>query len=95
MADKRYSIITNQLDFCMKCGKPGAHKHEVFFGRNRQLSIEDGMVVPLCYWHHEGNDSPHLNRSIDLSLKKSAQKAWEQKYGSREDFIKRYGKSYL
>lgn len=97
MADKRYSIVVNDLSECFICGRPHPHKHEIFFGRtgNREKSIEDGMVIALCYEHHEGIFSPHRNREFDLTLKRNAQAIWESKYGERGDFIERYGKSYL
>ena len=95
MADKRFSILVDDLDYCIVCGKPHPHKHEVFFGSKRTLSIKYGMVLPLCYLHHEGNESPHMNREIDLQYKKKAQAIWESTYGTREDFIRIFGKSYL
>ena len=46
---KRYSIITKDLEHCIECGRTGINKHEVFYGTaNRKLSIEDGLVIPLC-----------------------------------------------
>lgn len=95
MADKRFSIIVDDLSYCVVCGKPHPHKHEVFFGKNRKLSIKYGMVIPLCYEHHEGNESPHMDREIDLQFKQEAQAIWESTYGTREDFIRIFGKSYL
>lgn len=96
MADKRFSIIVEDLDYCIVCGRPHPHKHEVFFGeKQRKHSIKYGMVLPLCYEHHEGNDGPHLNRATDLHYKEMAQLAWERAYGSRTDFIRIFGKSYV
>jgi len=96
MADKRFSIIVHDLDYCIVCGRPHPHKHEVFFGeKQRKHSIEHGLVLPLCYIHHEGNDGPHLNRKTDLHYKEVAQRVWESKCGSREEFRRIFGKSYL
>lgn len=96
MADKRFSIIVDRLDYCIVCGRPHPHKHEVFFGeKQRKHSIKYGMVLPLCYEHHEGDASPHMNREIDLKYKKKAQLTWEATYGNREDFIRIFGKSYI
>ena len=95
MADKRFSILVDDLDYCIVCGKPHPHKHEVFFGSKRKLSIKYGMVLPLCYLHHEGDESQHKDREIDLQYKKKAQAIWESTYGTREDFIRIFGKSYL
>ena len=95
MADKRFSVIVDDLSYCIECGRPYPHKHEVFFGeKQRKHSIKYGMILPLCYLHHEGNDSPHHNRVIDMRYKKKAQAIWESIYGTREDFIRIFGKSY-
>ena len=96
MADKRFSILVDDLSYCIVCGKPYPHKHEVFFGeKQRKHSIKYGMVLPLCYEHHEGDQSPHRDRAIDLQYKEKAQEIWENTYGNREQFIKIFGRSYL
>lgn len=48
---KRYSILDN-LEKCYFCEVPKQHIHEVYFGRNRQRSIENGFCVGLCNKHH-------------------------------------------
>lgn len=95
MADKRKSILVNSLDHCIVCGRCHPHKHEVFFGRNRQLSIKYNMILPLCYEHHEGINGPHRNRQVDLKYKRAAQTAWEEQYGTRNMFISLFGRSYI
>lgn len=95
---KRYSIIM-ELNKCLVCNaKHELHIHEVFFGTSkRKLSIEDGMCVTLCPFHHNASiQGVHLNRQLDLQIKRKAQKIWMKYYNkNEEDFIKRYGKSYL
>ena len=84
--------------YCLVCGTENAlHKHHIFYGSaNRKLSEEDGAFCYLCYMHHNGgNYGVHFNKDLDLRLKKECQRAWEEKNGTREDFIKRYGKSWL
>lgn len=96
MADKRKSILVDNLDYCYVCGKPYPHKHEVFFGvKNRKLSIKYGLILPLCQEHHEGDPSPHRDRIIDMSYKKMAQEVFEREIGTREDFMKIFGRNYL
>ena len=70
--------------------------HHVFYGStNRKKSDKDGMVIWLCNYHHNmSNYSVHFNKKLDLRIKKEAQEVYEKKH-SREEFIKRYGKSYL
>ena len=72
------------------------HKHHIFFGTaNRKKSEEFGCWVYLCAGHHNMTDySVHFNKELDLKLKKECQKEFE-KYGSREDFRRIFGKSYL
>lgn len=92
---KRYSILNN-LSKCFYCRRPSQHIHEVYFGKNRQISIENGFCVGLCAWHHNlgGKDSVHENRAMDLELKKMYQKKYEESH-TREEFIKLIGRSYL
>lgn len=96
---KRYSIITKDLDHCIECGRNDCEKHEVFFGTaNRRLSIEDGLVIPLCNAeHHKGNlIGIHQDEKLNLKWKRIAEEKWLQFYNkTEEDFIKRYGKNYL
>lgn len=97
--DKRYSILTNDLEHCIECGRNNCEKHEVFFGTaNRKLSIEDGLVIPLCKAeHHKGNlIGIHQDQKLNEKWKKKAQRKWQEYYGrTKEDFIKRYGRSYI
>lgn len=74
------------------------HRHEVFYGvRNRQKSIDDGLVVFLPpELHNTSSLGVHYNKALDLELKKAAQKRWCEYYDKTiEEFIKRYGKNYL
>ena len=74
----------------------GLHKHHIFFGANRKISETDGCWCYLCGRHHNlSKEGVHFNRDIDLMLKRIAQANWEKTNGSREEFIKRYGKNYL
>ena len=96
---KRYSIITNDLENCIECGTKNIELHEVFYGgRNRNKSIEDGLVIPLCKkYHHRGNlIGIHKDKKLNLKYKKIAEQKWLNYYDkTTDDFIKRYGKNYL
>ena len=72
-------------------------RHEVFFGKNRQKSIEDGLVVFLePKLHNMSEYGVHFNPSFDKELKEIGQRTWMKYYDkTEEDFIKRYGKNYL
>lgn len=89
----RYSIITNDLKHCYICterGKANIPKqdlHEVYGGKNRKISIENGLVVPLCR-------QCHIDYEVLKWLKKFVQLEYEETH-SREEFINLIGKSYL
>lgn len=95
----RYSIITKDLTRCIECGRTNVEKHEVFFGSaNRKLSIEDGLVIPLCKeLHHNGNlIGIHKDKNLNEKWRKIAEKRWCEFYNKTpEQFLKRYGRNYL
>ena len=73
-------------------------RHEIFFGiKNRQKSIEDGLVVFLTpELHNMSNYGVHFNPTFDMELKELGQKVWMEYYNkTEEDFIKRYGRNYI
>ena len=89
------SIISNDKR-CFVCGCPiGLHRHHCFHGINRKNADNDGCWIYLCFSHHTGMEGVHNNRALDVMVMKMAQMVWESKIGSREEFRKRYGKSYL
>lgn len=90
------SIIQKEKE-CFLCKSPYVHKHHIFFGTaNRKLSEQDGLTVWLCPMHHNASRfGVHFNIDLDDDLKQLAQSKWEEKYGTREEFIKRYGKNHL
>lgn len=68
------------------------------FGKNRKLADQDGLIVPLCPEHHRGTFGVHgkYGHDLDIRLKKTAETAWLKETGkTTEDWIKRYGRSYL
>ena len=74
----------------------GLECHHIFGGANRPLSTKDGLVVWLCQRHH--NTVPygvHYNQKNMELLRQDGQKRWEQIYGTRDEFLKKYGKNYL
>ena len=83
---------------CLICGTVRyLHKHHIFYGTgNRAVSETDGCWCYLCARHHNMSSAGvHFNRVLDLKLKRRCQEKWEAKHGNREEFIRRYGKSYL
>lgn len=90
------SIISNDKK-CIVCEDVYVHKHHIYEGTaNRKKSEQDGCWCYLCPKHHNmSNEGIHYNRDFNEKMKKECQRRWEEIYGSREDFIRRYGRSYL
>ncbi len=97
------SIVSNEK-YCYLCmhkyGVVNArqlHKHHCFHGTaNRTLAESDGLFISVCLNCHEiDRDAIHNDHETDLFVMQQAQKAYEEKLGSREQFIVRYGKNFL
>ena len=89
---KRYSVFTDDLDHCIICGNKKDHLHEIFFGSNRQKSMQYGFVIPLCTEHHA---EMHINKDWQEYWHVKGQEYWEKNISSRKEFIRVFGKSYL
>lgn len=91
---QRTSVIVSNDKKCSICGSFYSHldKDEIFGGRNRQNSMKYGFILYLCRDCHikKTNDE-----KLALKFKKEAQKYFEKNIGSREEFIKIFGKNYL
>lgn len=88
-------MIGKNNDYCDVCGKyiyGGKDKHHLMNGPYRQKSEEDGLYI---YLHHSCHMWLHNHPKSMRTFKQKGQKYYEEHIGSREDFIKRYGKSYL
>lgn len=74
-------------------------RHHVFGGSNRKKSEKYGFVVPIRYdLHPNGAAFSHGSEKkamIDQYLKSKCQEWYEENIGSREDFIREFGKSIL
>ena len=90
-------IQTNKK--CIECGSVfNLHLHHILFGKNRAKADEDGLVVWLCYEHHEGTNGVHgkNGHNLDMKLKILAEQKWcEYYHKTPQDFLSRYYKNYL
>lgn len=93
------SIIPGDDEYCYLCKKIGVTTratdvhHMVFGTGKRKLADEDGLTVHLCRLHHRLLHDRGGNKE---ELQTLAQEVWQTHYGkTKEDFIARYGKSYL
>ena len=91
--------IMHSTKRCIVCGRTdGLERHHVFFGNPRRgLSEEYGCWCWLCHEHHQGTLGVHgkQGHELDQALKEYAQTMWETEYGTRDDFIRIFRKSYL
>ena len=84
------------MDHCYFTGTAPVERHHIFGASNRKLSEKYGYVIPLSpYLHPNGAQATEQGRNLDLVLKQMAQKHFEQHHGSRDDFRRIFGKSYL
>ena len=93
---KPFSVLADDLEHCIITGDSNIAIHHVFNGPNRHLSEKYGFLVPLRPdWHNMTAYSIHMDQQFDESMKRKAQRYYEEHYGNREDFIREFGKSYL
>lgn len=81
---------------CVVCGSPYVQRHHIIMGTgNRRISDKHGYIIPLCMEHHTGGNGIHRNRGMALYWMQLAQEHYEQHKGTRTDFIREFGRSYL
>lgn len=98
MPKKLWSVFTDDMEHCYFTGTPYVHRHHIFYGSLRPKSEKYGYIIPIAYYLHENApDSVHMdpNQGLDLRLKQMAQKHFEENCGTREDFRRIFGKSWL
>lgn len=92
----RKSVLTDDLKHCMITGSENVHIHHVFGGSNRKKSERYGFIIPLHPdFHNMSNLGIHFNRPMSLKYKRLCQEWYEDNIGTRDKFIKEFGKSYL
>ena len=93
------SIVTDYLGICIFCGRPAECEHHLIFGTaGRELCEKDGLKVPACNNCHNMGEKMrrvHDNPMAERLSKMLGQAIFEGKIGTREEFRKRYGISYL
>ena len=91
------SIVSNEKK-CLVCGMTyRLEKHHVFYGfANRRKSDQDGAWVWLCHAHHTGfKYAVHTNQLLDDRIKQITERRWIKRYGTEEDFMRRFGRTWL
>lgn len=96
MAKKLWSVFTDDMDHCYFTGSPVVERHHIFGGFNRNRSEKYGYILPVHpVYHPNGAQAGPGWQEIDLKLKQMAQTHYEANHGTREDFIKEFGRNYL
>ena len=97
--NRLWSIFTDDMDTCIFTGSNIVERHHVFAGKARRKKCEKyGFIAPLRPDKHPNGVyfvRTEENLKIDNYLKQQCQIYFECHYGSREDFRKEFGKSYL
>lgn len=94
MNNYRKSIVSN-YNTCFLCGSHNKIEiHHCFNGALRKKSTKYGLVVPLCYECHRGQNGVHNNAEKMLYLKRIGQTLFERYYPN-ENFLEIFHKNYL
>ena len=93
------SIIQHNKE-CYICGctvEELLSPHHCISGRGRRDNAERlGLKIWLCYRCHKAlHDKDNNDADFDLQMKQLAQRTFEEKIGTREEWIKLFWKSYL
>ena len=91
------SILGSRKGCCYLCGRYGqTEEHHIFGGSNRTLSEQYGLKVDLCLeCHRFGKHAVHKDYAVMDELHRQGQEAFESRIGSRKEFMKIFGRSYL
>lgn len=95
MGEIEASVLVESMELCIVCKRPAQQWHHVFGSYNRKKSTEYKYIIPLCEEHHTGTNGVHRNRQMDIHFKQMAQRHYEKNHGSRRQFIKEFGKSWI
>lgn len=90
------SIIQDEKVCFITGATCGLDLHHCIYGPNRKKADKLGLTVWLRHDIHMAlHDRQRPFHTLADDLKKIAQKAYEEKVGSRSDFMREFGKNYL
>ena len=99
MAKRLRSVFTDDMDCCMFTGSYQVERHHIFYnmgGGMKEKCEKYGFIAPLRPdLHPNGVFAGKDAKKVDLRLKTMAQEYYEANYGTREDFRREFGISYL
>ena len=92
-------IDKNEARVCWHCGRMyGIEEHHMIHGTsNRKHSERLGLVIDLCSECHTGRNrhSAHNSPEWNLKYKQMAQRCFEGRGHSREEFMSIFGRNFL
>lgn len=90
-------MFTDDMTHCFFTGSNQVERHHIFGAHNKENSERFGYIIPLIPEMHP--NGVHYNRKkypdMDIKLKQMSQRHFEINHGSRTDFIRIFGKSWL
>ena len=99
MAKRLTSVFTEDMEHCMFTGCAPVERHHIYYnmgGGMKEKCEKYGFIAPLRPdLHPNGVFAGKDAKAVDLRLKTMAQEYYESHYGTREDFIREFGRSYL
>ena len=98
MSKRCWSVFTEDMNHCIFTGSNVVERHHIFGGANRKKSEVYGFVVPLRPDLHPNGvryDRNNICGVTDLSLKQMAQAYYEEYCGTRAEFRRIFGRSWL
>lgn len=84
------SIMTDDLEHCINCGRKATHCHHCINGSDKRWSEKFLLLVPMC---HECHMQLHNNAEMERHYKKLAQEAFEEVHPDKkwlDYFLKNY-----
>jgi len=74
-------------------------RHHIFRGANRKKSEKFGLVVYLIKQLHDpackGSVHNEPQGELNMTLLRAGQQAFERTHGTREDFMRHFGRNWL
>lgn len=93
---KLFSVLTDDLNTCMFTGSTDVERHHVFGSYNKKRSEKYGFIAPLRRDLHPNGVKACGNwKEVDEYLKRRCQTYYEEHIGTRDEFMKEFGRSYL
>lgn len=92
------TIMNTIKGMCYICGSIGpTEEHHIFPGTpNRKNSEKYGLKVYLCpECHRTGKKAVHNCKKTMDKIKQDGQRTFEDVHGTREEFMKIFGKNWL